>query len=145
MSDEVATLLAKKFIARQDVKAIQHSNGAWSPHTVTGKADGDRVKWRMGDLRAHLAATSTFGHYMLDTDSKCKLFAFDIDLEKNSPADSPTPFTGTYLDENGQPVEFDAREAWRDRKHPSRTQTKIHLMLVAKALANIITSKWPGT
>lgn len=133
MSDEIATLFAQKFIARRDVKAIQHADGSWSPHTVTGKRDGERIKWRMSDIRDHLAGNRTYGHYLLDQDSKCKLFAFDIDFEKND-----SRFTGTYIDGENQVVSFDAREAWRDRRHPSREQMKIALMLTAYSLGDII-------
>ena len=137
MSDDIATLLAKKFIARQDVKAVQRSDGAWNPHTTDGRKDSPRKKWTMGDLRAHVAGEQTFGHYMLSTDSKCKLMAFDIDLEKNNPANDPE-FVGTWVDDAGQLHAFDAREAWLDRRHPARSYLKIQLMTMAHALASTI-------
>lgn len=138
MSD-IATLLATKFIARRDVKAIQHADGSWSPHTQGGKRDDPRLKWTMSDLQAHLAKERTFGHYMIGPDDQCKLFAFDIDLEKNTPPRSGHPgFTGTYVNERDEVVEYDAREAWLDRQHPSREQTKISLMLTAYSLASVI-------
>lgn len=138
MSDE-ATLLAQKFIARRDVKAIQHSDGSWSPHTDTGRRDGTKLKWRMSDINAHLAKTQTFGHYLLDEDSKCKLFAFDIDLEKNQPDDTkPNKFIGSWVDNEGQVQFFDAREAWLDRRHPARETLKIAMMQTAYTLGTII-------
>lgn len=138
MSD-IATLLAQRYIARRDVKAIQHDDGSWSPHTQGGKRDDPRLKWTMKDLNAHLAGEQTFGHYLIGNDDQCKLFAFDIDIEKNTPPRSGHPgFTGTYINEAGEVVEYDAREAWQDRRHPSREQMKIHLMLTAYALMTII-------
>lgn len=136
MSD-VATLLAQNFIARRDVKAIQHSDGSWSPHTDTGRHDGQRLKWRMSDLAAHLEGKQTFGHYLLDPDDQCKLFAFDIDLEKNT-TEGQRKFIGSYVDENDDVQLFDAREAWRDRRHPARPVLKIALMQVAFSLGTII-------
>lgn len=78
----------------------------------------------MQHLQEHLAGTNTYGHYLLDKDSKCRLFAFDIDLEK----------TGSYvtlpnweeLDPNISDAEVDKltvitegvnpRELWLDRR-----------------------------
>lgn len=129
MSD-TATLLAQKFIARRDVKAIQKSDGSWAPHTSTGKRDGDKIKWRMGDLAAHIEGRETFGHYLLDTEDHCKLFAFDIDFEKNHP-NFAQDFVGTWTDDDGKVQEFDPRAAWLDRKHPSRQFAKISMMHMA--------------
>jgi hypothetical protein len=135
LSDEVATLLAQKFIARRNVKAVQHQDGSWSPHTTTGKRDGERIKWRMSDLNAHLEKTATYGHYLLNEEDQCKLFAFDIDLEKNNPAKG---YTGYYPDESGNLIPFDAREAWGDRRHPGRDWLKMGLMLAAQTLGSIV-------
>lgn len=93
----------------------------------------------MTDLNAHIAKERTFGHYLIGDDDQCKLFAFDIDLEKNTPPRSGhAGFTGTYVNERDEVVEYDAREAWLDRAHPSREQTKISLMLTAYSLASVI-------
>lgn len=136
MSDQVANLLAKHFIARPDVKAIQHSDGSWSPHTTTRKKDGPRIPWRREDLNQHLEGSQTFGHYILNQDSKCKLFAFDIDLEKN---DEETGFVGQWYDSATEQVhEFDAREAWLDRAHPSRNWSKYQLKMMASILMKAI-------
>lgn len=135
---DIATLLAQKYIARRDVKAVQHADGSWSPHTDTGRRDGARLKWRMADLNSHIEKTATYGHYLLDADDKCKLFAFDIDLEKNTPPDSSKPFTGSYVDADGDIQFFDARESWSDRKHPARPLLKIALMQTAFTLGTII-------
>jgi hypothetical protein len=67
-----ARQLATTFIARKDVKAVQYPGGYTPEHS----------KWTMDDLRAHVAGRKSFGHYFLSQDNTCKLFAFDIDLDK---------------------------------------------------------------
>jgi hypothetical protein len=139
MSDEIANLFASKFIARPDAKAIQFRNGAWSPHCEvnpeTGKHDGPRIPWRREDLNAHLAGTKTFGHYLLSKESKCKLFAFDIDLEKVGclPA-------GPYFAENEPDFyeEADLRGAWLNRAHPGRDFMKLQFKQLAHELMSAI-------
>jgi hypothetical protein len=148
LSDALANLIAKNFIARSDVKAIQYSNGAYSPHQeynpVSHKHDGPRIPWRREDLNSHLSGTQTFGHYLLNPDSRCKLFAFDVDFEKNDkdivglwPDVCSTP---DICSEDCEPkiYEFDPREAWLDRSHPSRTWQKYQLKMVASVLMKAI-------
>lgn len=72
---ELVRLLGSKFIQRRDVKAFQQDDGAWYP---------DRTPFTMQDFEAHLAGTRTLGHYMLDPEGNCKLFAFDLDLVKHN-------------------------------------------------------------
>jgi hypothetical protein len=141
MSEAVENLLAQKFIARPDVKAIQHSNGSWSPHTVDGKKDSERIPWRREDLNRHLSGAQTFGHYMLSTDSKCKLFAFDVDLEQNRPPEHQMAFQGYWPDEDGNLHEFNPREAWLDRAHPSRNWSKYQLKMMASILMKAISEE----
>lgn len=131
LSDAVANLIAQKFIQRKDVKAIQFADGSWMPHTVTGKHDGARLPWKRPDLLAHIEGQRTFGHYLLDADSMTKLFAFDVDLEKN---DERTGFVGVWEDDEGQVHEFDPREAWQDRKHPARPYMKIQFREISHRL-----------
>lgn len=150
MSVELANLLAKNFIARRDVKAIQFSNGAWSPHQEynpeTRKHDGARIPWSRPDLEAHITAEKTFGHYLLDTDSTCKLFAFDIDLEKagwmednlevagwlpNWPT-AEDPYSGPFGEVK------DLRSAWLDRKNPNRPFMKLQFKQIAHMLMRAI-------
>lgn len=84
MADDVAALLAKRFISRRDVMAVQHADGSYEP---------ERRAIKMGDLRAHLAGERTIGHYVLDTDDKCKFFCYDLDLVEGwpDPADPKGP------------------------------------------------------
>lgn len=67
-------LLGQRFVQRKDVKAFQADDGAWYP---------TREAMTLSDFEAHFAGTKTMGHYLLDTDNNCKLFAFDIDLVKH--------------------------------------------------------------
>lgn len=145
MSELLQNLLAKKFIARSDVKAIQYSDGSWSPHQEynpeSRKNDGPRIPWRREDLAAHLSCKSTYGHYLLSQASETKLFAFDIDLEQNKPADSSSPFQGYWVDDDGQVHEFDPRASWLDRAHPSRKWTKYQLKMMASMLMKAISEE----
>lgn len=131
MSKELANVIAKRFLARRDVKAVQYSNGAYSPI---------REPWTRADLDAHLAGTKTFGHYLINQDDRCKLFCFDIDLEKDGvlPFDEEctTWYTlATQKDADGNEVPGTGlRAAWHDRTHPGRTWMKTQFMLMATIL-----------
>jgi hypothetical protein len=116
MSDEVAGLLAKRFISRTDVKAIMRPNGAYTP---------ERAPWTMGDLRAHVAGQRTFGHYMLSTDSKVKLFAYDIDFTKE----------GVFVDENNSVHRINPRDVWLNPTHMARPALLRELRCMAEGLA----------
>lgn len=114
MTTAVTDLLASKFIARKDVKAIQKGS-AYMPVTTDGKVDSPRIKWSRNDLDAHVAGDRSYGHYLVSADNKCKLFAFDIDLNKSATwlgieAD------GTWSDM--EPKQCNPREAWLHPKAP---------------------------
>lgn len=134
--NELANLLAKKFIARPDVKAIQTSHG-YMP--VCDRRTEERIPWSRQDLLDHLAKSKTYGHYLLSTDSQVKLFAFDVDLEKVGKWDVDFP--------NGNPEDtfrmeqFAPREAWLDRAHPARSYMKLQFREVAHALGKTIESE----
>lgn len=169
MSKELAKLLAKRFIQRPDTKAIQLdrnggglSVGDWFPDTRI-----DPVKrpnsphlprgFNMPHLLAHLNGERTYGHYLLDDDDNCKLFAFDIDLEKAGTwVQQPNwteadPFTTAQAEEEwfqnncvkhvvagtGVP---NMRDLWMDRSRaaaPARTWMKFQM----KQLAHMVASK----
>lgn len=131
MSDAVANLIANKFIARRDVKAVQFSDGTWSPHTKSGRRDGERLPWTRADLLAHLDGRATYGHYLLGSDSTCKLFAFDVDLEKAVPEKD---IWQTWEDADGNVYTMDGREAWLDRSHPGRPYMKCQFKEIAHKL-----------
>lgn len=124
----LAKFLAKNFIARSDVKAVQRNNGAYNPVNTA---------WTMNDFADHFANHITYGHYLLNTDSTCKLFAFDIDFKKvgNAPT-RPFPTIEEYV-----PIWIDSfekmnlRVAWLDRKNPARDWMKIAMRECAGKLA----------
>jgi len=131
---DLAGLLAKHFIARTDVKAVQTgSKGEYMPV---------RTPWGRADIEAHLAMEKTYGHYLLNLEDKCKLFAFDIDLDKPElfPSVDPMPIP-RYIDASGTAVEFNPREAWLNRAHPARPQLKYQLKMVAHALVSAISKE----
>jgi len=67
------SLVAKLFLERRDVKAIQKSTGEYNPV---------KTKWTRADIQAHLDETRTYGHYLVDpTTERCRVFCFDIDLK----------------------------------------------------------------
>lgn len=155
---DVAGLLAKTFIARTDVKAAQNSSGEYMPvqhcpscnrgycgHEEPKVRDG----WKRADIEAHLAREKTYGHYLLSQEDKCKLFAFDIDLDKPdlwTKLDPAIKAVYPYPYEVGvdsaqlytEVREFDPRAAWLDRAHPARTWMKYQLKTVAHALMSAI-------
>jgi hypothetical protein len=145
-------MIAKRFIQRRDVLAEQTAMQGYRP--VREGKDGPLVPVTQRALLAHLSGDKTYGHYLLDTDDKCRVFAFDIDLEKNSGPDDPEPhhvgrwaqppdmetWTGSEDTWTSAHVihEFDARESWRDRRHPSRTYLKTQMRYLAGMLARTI-------
>lgn len=131
MSNELANLLAKKFIARPDVKARQYDGGY-----VPVEKDGHRSPWTRQDLLDHLEGKQTFGHYLLSQDDNCKLFVFDVDLEKEGEYDVDFP-NGN----NEDPFRlegFNPREAWLDRAHPARAYMKLQFREIAHRLGRAI-------
>lgn len=82
-------------------------------------------KFTMGDLRSHLKGVNTYGHYLVSPEGKCRLFAFDIDLNK----------TGVWKDMDDVEHNCEPREIWRDVTHPGREQLLIELRCMAEGLA----------
>jgi hypothetical protein len=131
VSNEVANLLANRFIARPDVKAVQFKDGSWAPHTDSGKRNGRRLPWKRPDLLAHLQGRATYGHYLLSTENQCKLFAFDVDLDQAEP---DKDIWQVWEDEHGTAISMSAREAWQDRSHPGRAYMKLQFKEIANKL-----------
>lgn len=151
MSHELAALFAKRFIQRRDVKAVQFSNGNWSPDTqlknrTTQQPDPGRygpIGFQMDHLHQHLAGTHTYGHYLLDDQSLCRMFAFDIDLRKDlGKVDGQVkPCIFPTFGEDGQASLWsvpDMREAWLDRSHMSRDWNKMQMGMLARKLISAI-------
>lgn len=140
MSDAVANLIAQKFIQRKDVKAVQLSDGSWMPHTHNGKREGERLPWKRPDLLAHIEGKRSYGHYLLDHDSQCKLFAFDVDLEKEGqlPLRLMDPFASDDEKLNWQDGPMtdiaDLRGSWLDRTNPGRPYMKLQFREISHHL-----------
>jgi hypothetical protein len=137
LTDNLAALYAKLFIARRDVKAVQRENGDYQPH---GRYEGGKaVEYYPFDKRsllAHLGGEASYGHYLLDTDDSCKLFAFDVDLAE-------TGFLPTRWNDSEGWVDFqpcNPRDAWRVRNHPARGWMKFCFRMVGGSLASAIHS-----
>lgn len=163
MDEKLAALIAKKFIQRRDVKAEQSSNGDYHPVAIRD-SQGNVVSYEpfgMTNLRDHMSGARTFGHYLIDSNDKCRLFAFDIDWEKNRDpsAAEPNGYTGTWCqlpDLSGltedvsneqynamvQRYSYDARAAWRDRGHPARAWQKMKLRGLSELLARTIAEEF---
>lgn len=142
MTTALENLLSERFIARPEVKAIQHSSGDWSPHREfnpeSGRHDGAEIPWRRADLRSHLAGQQTFGHYVVSKNSTCKLFTFDIDLEEDGllpegPIESEEVLVNSKL-----------RVAWMDRSHPARWYMKLQFKQLAHRLMSSLMDKEDG-
>lgn len=141
--EELAKLIAKKFIQRRDVKAIQQAGGEYFPAMSGSHGTGERLPFRGRDIVAHLAGESTFGHYMLDTEDKCKLFAFDIDLRP--PGTEQKPFMGKWAEFDTSIEDAwadrtihdcpDLRAAWHNRKFPGRSWMKYQFRMISNMLA----------
>jgi hypothetical protein len=142
LSDNLANLFASKFIARPDAKAKQYGDGIWAVHTIDGKKESERIPWRRDDLEAHIEGRSTFGHYLLSRESKTKLFAFDIDLEKTGSLPSvPFPTEDDEVAFANWEHSFTAqnlREAWLNRAHPARDFMKLQFKQIAHKLLKAI-------
>ena len=115
MTEELENWIAKRFIQRRDVKAVQFKNGAYSPdYKLEHPGHHAPMGFAREHLAAHLAGTSTYGHYVLDADSKCRVITFDIDLVDD--------FSGTWCDmlkvyQEEEPVFIgvNPREVWQNR------------------------------
>ena len=131
--DDLPVLLGKRFIERRDVKAVQHSNGIYTP---------DRTSWKMQDLRDPIAGTKSLGHYMVSQEGNAKLFAFDLDLKKEGHF---ILLKEDAIMDAGQPC--NPREIWKDPDHPGREYLCMQLRCMAEGLAirtwNLFDGEYP--
>lgn len=153
MNREVAKLFAKLFIARSDVKAAQRSSGEYSP--VVDRDESGKVTktypFTMPDLLDHIEGRRSYGHYFLNTDNQCKLFAFDIDLDELK-LDVPNPNQLLMLprtqSEAGVWSDFvwsDPRAVWVNRTRewlPARNYLKFQMKMLAHCLAYTIQTEF---
>lgn len=139
---DLPMLLAKKFVARTDVKAVQDSQGAYRPI---------REPWKKKDFRDHVEGTTTYGHYVCNQDSQVKVIVLDIDLTqtgywieepdmKQAPAD-PGEAEMWLRDHTVQHQGENPRELWHNRKHPARTFYKTILRTMAEMLSSAMHSQ----
>ena len=76
----IVNLLAQKFIARSDIKAVQHADGSYAPR---------HSKFTRADILDHIRGEVTYGHYLINLDNKVKVIVFDIDIRKSEYNDAP--------------------------------------------------------
>lgn len=154
MSDELVALIAKRFIQRRDVKAVQFSNGAYSPDKeLKNLGSHAPLGFKVQHLRDHLAGTATYGHYLLDAESKARLFAFDIDLMKTGSfvkvpdwSQMPPELEGNIEAQNkwidSQFIVTDGinpREIWLDRRAlDARNWYKLQFGQLARTFTKVI-------
>lgn len=115
---ELIKLIGQRFISRKDVKAIERPDGAWNPVTDTGKADGKRLGFTMQDFTDHVEGRKTFGHYLLAPDDTCKLFAFDLDLDKKGWFLETEASGDTTVDVLKDGIHCDPRMIWAAQDPP---------------------------
>lgn len=149
---QLAKLFAKKFIARPDVMAVQHADGTYQPARNAAK---ESIGFDMPAMLRHLRGESTYGHYLLSTENKVKLLAFDVDFEKEGfwiPSLTAEEIEAIIAkhgdDEAAANAEFDEldkrvtasnpRADWRRRSHPGREFYKRQLRLMAEMLTGAI-------
>jgi hypothetical protein len=159
LNDELAILFAKRFIQRRDVKAVQFASGAYIPdrelkNRTTGEPDLGRFGpqgFLMNHLHQHLNGEASYGHYLLDDDSICRMFAFDIDLRKTGFYTPLPSWDGSKTDEEwaqevapialGNPEDRSdnsLRDAWLDRAHPCRPWIKTQMGMLARKFVSAI-------
>ena len=105
---EVARLLGSQLIERRDAKAIQRSNGGYSPIRENMKdTNSPLVGWHVNDILDHLNGKATYGHYLVKPETNTvRCFAFDVDIRSRArPEAGEEPIIW-----EGQ--EIDPREVW---------------------------------
>lgn len=117
MTEELENLIAKRFIQRRDVKAVQFPSGAWSPdYKIRHMTSHLPLGWNRDHLTAHLTGSRTYGHYVLDENDMCRVITFDIDLIDDK--------TGTWVNhvttkpgtvESSVTDNVNPREQWANR------------------------------
>lgn len=130
MDKELVNLIAKRFIQRRDVKAVQFPNGAYSPDYKLQQIGRHGPRgFQRKHLEAHLSGKSTYGHYVLDADSLCKVITFDVDLISLG--------VGNYYDFDNDSVviSVNPRELWEQRRNAAaRKWYKYQLRMLAQKL-----------
>jgi hypothetical protein len=146
LNREVAKQFAKLFIARSDVKAVQRPSGEYSP-VVDRDSSGKVTKthpFTMPDLLEHIDGKRTYGHYFLNTENQCKLFAFDIDLDELK-LDVPNPNQMLMLPRTQCEAGVWSDFVWTDPRAvwvPARNYLKFQMKMLAHGLAHTIQTEF---
>jgi hypothetical protein len=141
--------MARRFICRRDAKATQRPDGVYSP---VRRADGTDDPWSMTDLTHHLDGTATYGHYLLDAESKVKLFCLDVDLNKTGGSwvhrpdlsilgdtyYEPDVIEQWFLENTSVMPSESPRDDWRNRAHPGRNWYKFQMRSIAEKFSSRI-------
>lgn len=98
----------------------------------------------MGDILSHLEGERTYGHYLLNSDNECKLFAFDIDLDEQPDLDKFPPNKDLQMPEEDGTFNWGSpRHLWLDRsKISQRNFLKYQMRAMAHELAKTIHSEF---
>lgn len=150
MSSSLPALIGRRFIQRRDVKAIQFDNGDYVPDFKMRDQTRHGLGFKMSHLNAHLEGTETYGHYLIDNNNKCRMFALDIDLEKSgsyvempdfSTAPADPAEAEVWAKENTVVVDLHSpRDVWHDRRNTSaRAWYKMQMKVIASRFASIVT------
>lgn len=136
MSNSLATLFAKRFIQRRDVKAVQFSSGAFVPdRELKNLGQHGPLGWTMDHLNAHLEGRATYGHYLIDHDNLARCFVIDIDLKKEGFWCSMPPFGDAEV----VATPCNLRETWLDRSQiEARQWLKTQMNSLAHRLCGLI-------
>ena len=129
--EDLAQFIVERFIARYDVMAEQalghqwHKDGAYYPI---------KRPFTMQEVLDHLNGRSRRGHYLLNEDDRCKLFAFDLDFDKG---EHEFYVNGGAWNGSGEKVTFDPGAALRNHDDPNRPIAIKTLRGMAEGLAAI--------
>lgn len=145
MSTSLPALIAKRFIQRRDVKAIQFDNGDYVPDSKLKDSTRHGNGFKMSHLNAHLEGTESYGHYLIDENDKCRIFCLDVDLEQTgSYVEMPSDWSNIQDDADLTDAmnvhECNPREAWADRRNVhARSWYKMQMKSIASRFASVIT------
>lgn len=124
----VVDLIARRLIARPDVIAVQNDRGEYRP--------SKSLKFNRATITAHVNGERSYGHYLLNHESQCKFFCYDLDLTKTGTA-CPVDFhsNGSWTVLKDEAAECNPREVWADPDHPLRPHLAMQLRYMAEVLA----------
>jgi hypothetical protein len=145
VNDEVAELLMRYFVQRRDVKAFQcmqvheidpdrDPKYQMKPHKPGGYHPIRHREFTVQDIRDHLDKKVTYGHYLMDSANVCRVFAFDIDLNK----EGFWP-TSPHVEGNHDAVAFSPLQYWTSRQPQfPRSWLKYQFRMLSEMLGQAI-------